>query len=545
MPRKARAPTAAWRPAAPAAPQPVSPHAEPGVDAAQVDDFYEGWQRYFDLYSFAPVAYIRLDSHGVVDEINQAGCHMLGAVHSAILRRPLIAFMVPRSRTDFLEHMRRCRTCDLIVESELSLQSSAGRVVPVRAFSKRSTSTIKTAYWTVLIDLTEQHRVDDARETAERERARAEHERQLGLASNEATHRFLNMLSHELRTPLTPALFAASRLLEHDMPDPARRLGELIKRNIQSEAKLIDDLLDVSRIERGRLDLSLTGVDIHAIIREAVEMCRPLIGKKPLALRSRLDAERHHVRGDSGRLRQVVSNLLINAIKYTDGGSVEVETANDVAGGIEVSVRDTGIGLDSPALNSLFKSFEAQRGQSSRGGLGLGLAICRGVIDAHGGRIWATSEGTGRGSTFEMDLPTIEPSSGPREQQETVRPGSRPIEFTDGMRILIVEDDDDTAAILQELLGRDGHSMDVVHTLKEAQRKARKPWDVVISDLGLPDGSGFDVARYFGRANPRPRLIALSGYGSHADMSATTAAGFERHLVKPIDLDQLRQALRA
>ncbi len=507
-------------------------------------DFYEDWQRYFDLYNFAPVTYIRLDPHGIVEEINQAGCQMLGATHSTILHRPLIVFMSAPSRKDFLEHMRRCRTRDAVIETELQLQTRDGRVIPVRAFSKRSNAMVKTAYWTVLIDLSEQHRLDAAWEAAVVERERAEDEQRRGRAANEATHRFLNMLSHELRTPLTPALFAASRLLEHDMPEPARRLGELIKRNIQSEARLIDDLLDVSRIERGALDLSSSTVDIHATIREAMDMCRPLVGSKALALKSRMDAQSHHVEGDPGRLRQVVSNLLNNAIKFTDGGSIDIETVNDESGGVRITVRDTGIGLDAAALNGLFKSFERQRAEStSRGGLGLGLAICRGVVDAHRGRIWASSAGHGRGSTFEVDLPTVARPADVRSEQNVVSMPAAPVELVRRMRILIVEDDDDTAAVLQDLLGQDGHSLDVVHSLRDAKSHAREPWDVVISDLGLPDGSGLDVARHFESARPRPRLIALSGYGSDADVSATTAAGFERHLVKPIDLGQLRRAL--
>jgi PAS domain S-box-containing protein len=519
-------------------PAPIAPR----IDPLSINDFYEDWQRYFDLYNFAPVTYIRLDRNGVVEEINQAGSQMLRATHSAIVHRPLIVYMAPQSRASFLEHMRKCRTLDTIVETELSLLARDGREVPVRAVSQRSNGMTKEAYWTVLIDLAEQRRLDRARDTAERERARAEEEGRLGRIANEATHRFLNMLSHELRTPLTPALFAASRLLEQDMPESARRLGELIKRNIQSEARLIDDLLDVSRIERGCLELALSAVDVHATIQEAIESCRPLVGKKAVALGSRLEASRHCVHGDPGRLRQVVSNLVTNAIKFTDGGSIEVGTTNDEAGGIRISVRDTGVGLDSSTLNGLFKSFERQRGEGSRGGLGLGLAICRGVVDAHRGRIWATSEGAGRGTTFEVELPTIVPSL--IESQRDGAGRNSVAEASPSMRILIVEDDDDTATILHDLLGQDGHSLDVVHSLRDARLQIDQPWDVVISDLGLPDGSGFDVARSFQRVSPRPRLIALTGFGSEADVNATTAAGFERHLVKPIDLSRLRLAIR-
>jgi hypothetical protein len=515
--------------------------ASPAGEREWAPDFYEGWQRYFDLYNFAPVTYIRLDQNGVVEEVNQAGCQMLDSLPGAILGHPLLGFVSQDSRIDFLEHMRRCRATDSVVETEMSLRARNGKALRVRALTKRSHAMARAAYWTILFDLTEQHRLTQAREHAEDERARAENEKRLGRLANEATHRFLNVLSHELRTPLTPALFAASRLLEHDMPERARRLGEVIRRNIQSEARLIDDLLDVSRIERGALDLSRSAIDVHEVIREALEGCRSHSAGKPLALESRLEASRHFVYGDPGRLRQVMSNLLTNAIKFTDHGSVEVRTSNDESGGIHITVRDTGIGLDTGRLNGLFKSFEQHRTDSSRGGLGLGLAICRGVVEAHNGHIWASSEGEGRGSTFEVELPTTD-TPHVAEQPVGAAAGSRE-DASRRMRILVVEDDDDTAAILKDLLGQEGHALDVVHSVREARRPVDEPWDIVISDLGLPDGSGFDVARHFSRLTPRPRLIALSGYGSESDLDATNAAGFERHLVKPIDLGQLRRAL--
>jgi len=519
-----------------------APTHEPPDEVAthRTTDFYEDWQRYFDLYNFAPVTYVRLDPNGVVEEINQAGCLMLGAPSSLVLRRPLIVYVARSSRSDFLEHMRRCRGQDRIVQTELLLEARDGSVIPVHAFSKRSQAMGRTVYWTVLTDLTEQHRLDEARQIAESERARAENEERLGRLANEATHRFLNVLSHELRTPLTPALFAASRLLESDMPERVRQLAAVIKRNIQSEARLIDDLLDVSRIERGCLELTFSTTDVHSELQTAVEMCRPLIGGKPLTMTTWTDAGTHHVLGDPGRLRQVFCNLLTNAIKFTDGGTIEVHSKNDASGSIRISIRDTGVGLDTSKLDGLFRSFEQHRGSSSRGGLGLGLAICRGVVEGHHGRIWATSEGRGLGSTFEVELPTVTPL---QTGAPMLAAGHHPI--PERMRILIVEDDDDTAAILQDLLGQEGHEPDVVHTVNEARRHADGTWDIVISDLGLPDGSGFDVARYFSSLTPRPRLIALSGYGGETDVSASSAAGFERHLVKPIDLAELRHALQS
>jgi PAS domain S-box-containing protein len=501
-------------------------------------DVDEDRERYLDLFNFAPVAYVRLDRNGVIDEINQAGCRLLSAPQGLLLSRPLLVFVERQSRVSFLEHMRRCRATDDVVASELTLVAKDQRTVHVHAYTKRSPADTGGVYWTVLVDITDSRLLDRARMDAEKERLRAEHEQRLSRQTNAATHRFLNVLSHELRTPLTPSLFAASRLLESDMPEGVRRLGAIIKRNIQNEARLIDDLLDVSRIERGALRMTFDPVNLHEILNQAIEACLPQIGTKPVTLSAVLNASRHMISGDPGRLRQVFSNLITNAIKFTDSGRIEVRSTNDEAGGVRVIVSDTGIGIAPDDFERLFTSFEQHRGQSSRGGLGLGLAICRGVIDAHKGRIWATSRGPGEGSTFEVELSVAaEATSTPREPRPRHSPDSV------CLRILVVEDDNETANMLEDVLDYEGHQFDVVHTVREARAQANRVWDVIISDLGLPDGSGFDVAARFSSAVPRPRMIALSGYGTESDLQATGTAGFERHLVKPIDLDQLRSAL--
>jgi len=340
---------------------PARARKQPAKATPPHSDFYEDWQRYFDLYNFAPVAYIRLNRYGVVEEINRAGIVSLGVPQGTIMGRPLIVFVAPESRLDFLEHMRRCRVQETVVETDLSLATRQGRILAVRAYSKRSQSVNREVYWTVLIDLTEQHRLDAARREAEAERARAENEERLGRQTNEATHRFLNVLSHELRTPLTPALFAASRLLEHDMPENVRRLGAVISRNIQSEARLIDDLLDVSRIERGVLGLTLSPTDLHLVINNVVESCRPQAVAKGVSIVTALRAGRHFINGDPGRLRQVFSNLVNNAIKFTDHGAIEIVTSNDDPGALRVTVSDTGIGIEEGSVETLFRSFTQHR----------------------------------------------------------------------------------------------------------------------------------------------------------------------------------------
>jgi PAS domain S-box-containing protein len=501
------------------------------------------WERYFELYNFAPVALFWLDRNGVIEEVNQTGCTVLGVREAMAVGRPLMVFVHPTDRRAFLEHMRRCRAQDGPVETDLSIARD-GRVVPVRAYSKRSALQDRVVFWTILMDMTDRLRLEEATRDAETGRQRAEEGEHVARASSEAKDRFLAMLSHELRTPLTPALFAAARLVENDMPEQSRRLGAVIKRNIEMEAHLIQDLLDVTRIGRGRLELDMATADVHQVIEEALEISRPHARFKNLDVVADLNAASFHVRGDITRLRQVFWNLLSNAIKFSDGGRIEIRTLNDESGCLRVVVSDMGCGMDADVVARLFTPFERHSAPSSRSGLGLGLAICKGIVDAHQGRIWAMSAGLGRGSVFEVELPSIQTSS------NAGRPalGGDDLEKRQSgqlarMRILVVDDDADTAKILASMLSGDGHHLGVAHNLQEASNRAREHWDIVISDLGLPDGSGLEVALRFSNVPGRPKLIALSGYGSDEDLKASREAGFDLHIVKPIDLAQLRRMI--
>jgi CheY-like chemotaxis protein len=273
-----------------------------------------------------------------------------------------------------------------------------------------------------------------------------------------------------------------------------------------------------------------------------MEVSLPHVRSKQLELVSDFKARAFHVRGDVTRLRQVFWNLLSNAIKFSDNGRIEVRTTNDSSGSLRAVVTDTGIGMDDDVVGRLFTPFERHTASSSRSGLGLGLAICKGIIDAHNGRIWATSAGVGRGSMFEVELPSVAPSRDgqPRaaglSHREPRRPGQK-------VRILVVDDDADTVKMLAAMLTADGHHLGVAHNLHEAIDQIGEPWDIVISDLGLPDGTGLDVARRFRSVSSKPRLIALSGYGSDGDVKASREAGFELHIVKPINLSELRRMI--
>jgi signal transduction histidine kinase/ActR/RegA family two-component response regulator len=380
--------------------------------------------------------------------------------------------------------------------------------------------------------------VDKSRE-AQEARAAAE-------AANRTKDEFLATLSHELRTPLTPVLLSVQKL-ESD-PRLSRELRpelERMRRNVEVEARLIDDLLDLTRIARGKIQLHPEGVDVHGLLAHAVEICEADLTRKGIRLHFEPRAQESWVWGDPGRLEQIFWNLLSNGIKFTDpGGEVFLRTDDGPDGGLEVEVVDTGVGIDTEALPRIFDAFEQGGAQMTRrfGGLGLGLAISKALTDLHGGSIQARSEGRGRGAVFTVRLPTIQRPEGAAVAGESGEWAS-----TRQSHILLVEDHFDTAEVLAEFLMGTGHRVSVAGSVEEALTRARAAQedgglDLVISDLGLPDGSGLDLM---------PRLkdlyglkgIALSGYGMDEDLQRSQEAGFEIHLTKPVSPQTLVEAI--
>jgi CheY-like chemotaxis protein len=399
----------------------------------------------------------------------------------------------------------------------------------------------------LIVDQTERLALDDARLAAERRREQAERQAVIAQSASAAKDRFLATVSHELRTPLTPALFAASRLASSDgLPAQAKALAATIKRNIESEARLIDDLLDVARIGREHISLRLEDIDVHEILTEAITTCQPIADSRRVAIVAHSTAAAHHVRADRTRLRQVFCNLLSNAVKFTDsGGQIVIGSFNAADDLVRVSVRDNGTGMDAAILERLFAPFDRRPAEpESRAGLGLGLAICKGIIGAHGGQIWATSDGPGRGSTFAVELATV---AEPQVAAVESRPGGAVRSADDSprvRRVLLVEDDHDSCEMLSLFLSMNGYDVVAASSVREAVSRLNEEWDIVLSDIGLPDGSGLDLARRARQMDRPPRrLIALTGYGSHDDICASQQAGFDDHVVKPIDLDTLLDAL--
>jgi len=377
------------------------------------------------------------------------------------------------------------------------------------------------------------------REHLRKERAaRAEAE-----AANKAKDQFLAMLGHELRTPLTPVL-ASVELISRQAKDEAQLKAtiSIIRRNIELEARLIDDMLDLTAITRGKINLCPETVDIHSVVHGGFEILRADIVQKNLRTAFALNAEQHFVRADPSRLLQIFWNLIKNAIKFTEnGGCIRVASRNDDHR-VVVEIEDDGIGILPEMLPKVFDSFEQGRRQTEGafGGLGLGLTISKGIADAHGAQLLAKSDGANRGATFALTMATVaEPPSSAHLPVD--RPGMEPV--NEGLRILLVDDHPDTLATLRRLLELAGHSVVSATSVADAVAASEKNQiDVLLTDIGLPDGNGTDLFERIRKKQPISG-IAFSGFGMETDVKRSRQAGFIEHLVKPVDLEKLRAAL--
>ncbi len=358
--------------------------------------------------------------------------------------------------------------------------------------------------------------------------------------ANRAKDRFLAMLSHELRTPLTPVLMTiASLRREPNLSDDLRHDLEVLHRNVELEALLIDDLLDLTRIAHGKLELHNDGVDVHGILEHALGISAGDLGGKKIQVVRHFNAREHHCWADPARLQQVFWNLVKNSAKFTpEGGRIEISTWNNEAHEIIIEISDNGIGIEPHVMPRIFDAFEQGGGTvtSKYGGLGLGLAICKRVIDLHHGTIEAHSAGKGRGAKFTVTLNAMETSmlEGPVLFLE-----SEPLRMKH-VQILLVEDHEDTARVLGRILRNAGFDVSHAGTVTEARALAgTRPFDLLISDVGLPDGSGLDLMKAL-RDAQGIKGIALSGFGTDEDVAASAAAGFAAHITKPVDWDRLR-----
>ena len=379
------------------------------------------------------------------------------------------------------------------------------------------------------------------------ERKRVEDERQSRLAAEQANQikdAFLALLGHELRNPLAPIVTAVQLIkLRGNVPAP-REIG-VIERQLQLMTNLVDDLLDVSRVTRGTLTLKRQVIDARDAISRAIEIASPLIEQKNHRLTVSLAREPLRIDGDLSRLTQAFANLLTNAAKYTEpGGHIQVTLAQ-AADHVVAQIRDNGGGIAAELLPRIFDLFVQGSSTNERagGGLGLGLTLVRSVIQLHGGSVHAHSDGPGTGSTFTVRLPAVVREVTTAAAPERAEPLPRTAQATS---ILLVDDNDDVRTLLADMLRQHGYQVLTAVNGREALALlATFAADIAILDIGLPGMDGYELAVKIREArSDRPiRLIAVSGYGQPADVARGEAAGFERHLVKPVGARQLLEAL--
>ena len=365
-------------------------------------------------------------------------------------------------------------------------------------------------------------------------------------SASAAKDRFLAMLSHELRTPLNPVLAVVSNLVGDDrLPPEVQQDLDVVLRNVRLEARLIDDLLDFSRIINGKLQLHREPVDLHALIHNVVNICAEDIAGGAQAVTLSLDAPQATVFGDGARLQQVLWNLLKNAVKFTPAhGHITIRTAHLPPEGIEVTVADSGVGIDPAALARIFDAFEQGDLETTArfGGLGLGLAITKAFVELQGGTIRAASEGAGRGTQITFRLPLLAQPATVSVPRAAFTPNPPSPEHRSAT-LLLVDDHADTLNVMSRLLGRRGYQVLKATSCEGALETARhNHFDLIVSDLGLPDGSGLTLLPRL-RAFGEVPAVALSGYGMEEDVRQTLAAGYNEHLTKPIDFSLLMQTI--
>jgi two-component system CheB/CheR fusion protein len=481
-------------------------------------------------------AIVSKDVHGRVTSWNRAAERLFGYTAAEMIGQPILRLIPPGREEEEKEILDRIRSGQPIQHFETLRRRKDGSEVevslsvsPVKDLSGNVVGAAKIAR-----DITEKKRTErvlrEAKEAAE--------------MASRAKDQFLAMLSHELRTPLTPVLMAVTaRLMREDLEPALRADLEMIRRNIELETKLIDDLLDLSRIISGKLTLRLEDGDLNAAVNHACEICRPQIQEKGVRLALDLDPAAGRVRVDFSRLQQVLWNILSNAAKFTpEEGRITVSTRALEGRRACMTITDTGAGIPAEILPKIFDAFEQGGARITRqfGGMGLGLAICKALVELHGGVIRVESKGPGQGSLFCVELPVLSPGPASTGQESDDSSGVAPRR----LRILLVEDHADTAMMLKRLLELSGHQVGMAGGVGAAlEALERESFDVLVSDLGLPDATGHALMRTVRLRYAIPG-IAMSGYGMDEDVRKSRESGFSTHLIKPVDVAALEQAIQ-
>ncbi|HEX2972441.1 MAG TPA: PAS domain S-box protein [Tepidisphaeraceae bacterium] len=503
----------------------------------------ESEERFRNTFDHAPVGISHIDERGRWLHANQAFCNMMGYSREELLQKSFQELTYPEDlAADQAQYERLIRGEIDSYAMEKRYVRKDGQIAWMHLTRAMQRNLRTQPRYTISItqDITERKRI--AEEMAQSKRAAEE--------ANQAKDRFLAILSHELRTPLTPVLAAASALeRDHRLPPDVGEELSMMRRNVELEARLIDDMLDLTGIVRGKLMLKRQLIDICTLLRHTVQTCAPEIDAKELHVAMNLSAKNRWMHADPSRLQQIFWNLISNAIKFTPaGGCIGINCQNDDQGQVVVQVSDSGIGIEAELMPRIFGAFEQGSRLLTReyGGLGLGLSIAKALAELHGGRISAHSEGRGKGATFRVVLPSVTvPDTHPAPPPSTETcPMTPPPPREHKRRVLLVEDHVDTLRIMSQLLRAYEFDVRTAGTVASAMELANtENFDLVISDLGLPDGSGLDLIRSVHERHPELRGIALSGYGMDEDIARSRQAGFMEHLTKPINFTHLQEAI--
>lgn len=481
---------------------------------------------YSEIHDLTPLPLLTLTRSGFIRSANLAAAELFEQERSRLLGRAFAELCALENRAEVLGFLSGSRTpTGRNPRVRLALPGGAREVELQLRVSLRKRSVV---HLTLL-------------EPSENARA-ADSERLLRVS--ESKDRMIAVVSHELRAPLAPALALTSKMMH--APAVQAELREslrIIERNLMAEARLIDDLLDVTGLAHGKLRLALRSVELNGVIEECIDDMRGTIDAKQLVVQLEPEATCHTVHADRLRMRQVLWNLLSNAVKYTrPSGVVKVRTSN-AEGELQIEVSDTGMGFppgDGPRLFDAFEQLEHQRRPGS--GLGLGLAICKGLVELHGGTISASSDGPGTGAHFRITLPISQAQLAESEREHPRQQAVRRSDIVRRHRLLLIEDHADTLEVMAQLLEEQGYAVVTAASCHQALAHDLSEVDAIVSDLGLPDGSALELLPRLRESRHVPAL-ALSGYGLPSDIEASRLAGFERHLTKPVDARKLLEAL--
>jgi len=483
-------------------------------------------QKYRELVENANSIILRWSPEGYITYLNEFGLTFFGYSEGEILGRQLPDTIVPETEStgrNLIPLMSEIRADPKKFEHNINenIRRNGERVwiAWTNKVVLNNEGQIKEIL-SIGSDVTERIRAEEALKQA----------KDAAEAANRAKDQFIAVLSHELRTPLTPVLTAVALLQSY----------EELPKNIRAEAKLIDDLLDVTRISRGIIELHREEVDVHACLMKTLDICRSEIAEKGMEVSLSLRAKDYHVWADTARLQQVFWNLLKNAVKFTPKeGKISIRTLN-ADRRLKIEIADTGIGIEPEVFPRIFNAFEQGEKTWTRrfGGLGLGLSIAKALVELHQGSLTAQSEGRNKGSIFTVELEPMASAPGAALNSAALLPQKNA-----HRKILLVEDHADTLRILSRLLQKWGYTVKCSDGVAKAlDLAASESFDILVSDIGLPDGSGLDIMRQT-KERYGLRGIALSGFGTDDDRLQSLAAGFEEHLTKPIGVESLREAV--